>query len=72
MSRNIAVLMGQINIENQRQIMDGMIDAIKETKDNVYIFTNRSNRNNNKERKDTLIKNFLFIFSYMLKNAFIF
>lgn len=41
--------MGQINIENQRQIMDGMIDAIKETKDNVYIFTNRSNRNNNKE-----------------------
>ena len=41
--------MGQINIENQRQIMDGMIDAIKETKDNIYIFTNRSNKQNNRE-----------------------
>ena len=36
-------------MENQRQIMDGIIDAIKETKDNVYIFTNHSGRQNNKE-----------------------
>lgn len=41
--------MGQINVENQRQIMDGMIDAINETDDNVYIFTNRTNKQNNRE-----------------------
>ena len=49
MGRNIAVLMGLINMENQKQIMDGMIDAIKETEDTVYIFTNHTNRQNNKE-----------------------
>ncbi|MBQ6844254.1 MAG: GGDEF domain-containing protein [Agathobacter sp.] len=49
LARNIAVLMGLINMENQKQIMDGMIDAIKETGDNVYIFTNHTNRQNNKE-----------------------
>ncbi len=49
LARNIAVLMGLINMENQKQIMDGMIDAIKETEDNVYIFTNHSSRQNNKE-----------------------
>ena len=49
MARNIAVLMGLINMENQRQILDGMIDAIKETEDNVYVFTNHSRRQNNKE-----------------------
>ena len=36
-------------MENQKQIMDGMIDAIKETEDSVYIFTNYSSRQNNKE-----------------------
>lgn len=49
MSKNIAVLMGSINMENQKQIMDGMIDAAKETESNVYIFTNHSSRQNNKE-----------------------
>lgn len=49
LARNIAVLMGLINMENQKQIMDGMIDAIKETEDNVYIFTNHTSRQNNKE-----------------------
>lgn len=49
LGRNIAVLMGLINMENQKQIMDGMIDAIKETEDNVYIFTNHTNRQNSKE-----------------------
>lgn len=41
--------MGSINMENQKQIMDGMIDAGKETRSNVYIFTNHSIRQNNKE-----------------------
>lgn len=36
-------------MENQRQILDGMIDAIKETQDNVYIFTNHTTRQNNRE-----------------------
>ena len=49
LSKNIAVLMGSINMENQRHIMDGMIDATKETSSNVYIFTNHSYRQNNKE-----------------------
>ena len=41
--------MGSINMENQRHIMDGMIDATKETGCNIYIFTNHSFRQNNKE-----------------------
>lgn len=49
MAKNIAVLMGSINMENQRQIMDGMIDATKEVGCNVYIFTNHTFRQNNKE-----------------------
>lgn len=49
LSKNIAVLMGSINMENQRHILDGMIDATKETQCNVYIFTNHSFRQNNKE-----------------------
>ena len=49
MAKNIAVLMGLINMENQREIMDGMIEAIKKTEDNVYIFTNHSSRQDNKE-----------------------
>lgn len=49
MSKNIAVLMGSINLENQRQIMDGMIDAIKNTDNNIFIFTNHFNRQDDKE-----------------------
>ena len=49
MAKNIAVLMGLINMENQKQIVDGMIDAIRETEDHVYIFTNHTSRQNNKE-----------------------
>jgi len=41
--------MGSINMENQRHIMDGMIDATKEKDCNIYIFTNHSYRQNNKE-----------------------
>ncbi|MBQ8519525.1 MAG: GGDEF domain-containing protein [Agathobacter sp.] len=49
MSKNIAILMGSINMEHQRHIMDGMIDATKERDCNIYIFTNHSFRQNNKE-----------------------
>jgi len=36
-------------MENQRHIMDGMIDATKETQSNLYIFTNHSYRQNSGE-----------------------
>ena len=41
--------MGLISMENQKQIMEGMIDVVKETKDNIYIFTNHSGQRDNKE-----------------------
>ena len=41
--------MGAISMENQKLILDGMIDAVKETKDNVFVFTNHATRRNNKE-----------------------
>lgn len=41
--------MGLINMDNQKLILDGMVDAIQGSKDNVYIFTNHSNRQKNKE-----------------------
>ena len=49
MRKNIAVLMGSINMENQKHIMDGMIDATKKTQCNLYIFTNHSFRQNTSE-----------------------
>lgn len=49
MGKNIAVLMGLINMENQKQIMTGMIDVVKETGDNLYIFSNHSGRRENRE-----------------------
>ncbi len=49
MAKEIAVLMGSINMENQKQIMDGMIDQIKETGDNLYIFSNHAGPRDNKE-----------------------
>ena len=49
MSKNIAVLMGSINAENQKHIMDGMIDATKKEQTNLYVFTNHSFRQNNSE-----------------------
>ena len=48
-SKNIAVLMGSINAENQKHIMAGMIDATKKEQCNLYIFTNHSFRQNNSE-----------------------
>ena len=49
LNKDIAVLMGAISIENQKLVLDGMIDAIKETKDNLFVFTNHATRRINKE-----------------------
>lgn len=49
MSKDIAVLMGNISLDNQKQILDGMIDAVKETNDNLFVFTNHATRRQNKE-----------------------
>lgn len=49
LNKDIAVLMGAINMENQKQILDGMIDAVKETNDNLFVFTNHTSRRENKE-----------------------
>lgn len=43
MSRQIAVLMYTINADNQRRMLEGMLDAAKETDSNLYIFTNYIN-----------------------------
>ena len=39
MSKQIAVLMSAISIGNQKKILEGMIDAAKETDSNLYVFT---------------------------------
>ena len=49
MSKDIAVLMGNINMENQKKIMEGMVDVARETNNNIYIFTNHSGRQESKE-----------------------
>lgn len=36
-------------MENQKLILDGMIDAIKETNDNLFVFTNHATRREHKE-----------------------
>ena len=41
--------MGTISLDNQKQILDGMIDAVKETNDNLFVFTNHATRRENKE-----------------------
>lgn len=49
MGKQIAVLMGAINLDNQRQIINGMIDAGKKTDCNLYIFTNYVSARENEE-----------------------
>ncbi len=49
LNKDIAVLMGAISMENQKIILDGMIDAVKETNDNLFVFTNHATRRENKE-----------------------
>ena len=36
-------------MDNQKAILDGMIDAVKETNDNLFVFTNHATRRENKE-----------------------
>lgn len=40
MGKQIAVMMCAINLDNQRKMLEGMIDAAKETDSNLYVFTN--------------------------------
>ena len=39
MGRQIAVLMSAINVGNQRKMLEGMIDAARETDSNLFVFT---------------------------------
>ena len=38
--KQIAVVLGAINLTNQKKILEGMISAAKETNCNLYVFTN--------------------------------
>lgn len=40
MAKQIAVLLGAINLDNQRKILDGMISATQKADCNLYVFTN--------------------------------
>lgn len=40
MSKQILVMMCAINLDNQRKLLEGMIEAAKETDDNLYVFAN--------------------------------
>ena len=40
MKKQIAVILGSINLDNQKKILHGLIDAAKETDVNLYVFTN--------------------------------
>lgn len=49
--RQIAVLMSAINIGNQKKILEGMIDAAKETDCNLFVFTCHINYNEKEENR---------------------
>ena len=51
MIKQIAVLMSAINIGNQKKILEGMIDAAKETNCNLFVFTCHINYNEKEENK---------------------
>ena len=40
MRKQIAVILGSINLDNQKKILQGLADAAKETGVNLYVFTN--------------------------------
>jgi len=40
MSKQILVMMCAINLDNQRKLLEGMIEAAKETDNNLYVFAN--------------------------------
>lgn len=51
LGKDIAVLMGNISMDNQKLILDGMIDVIKETDSNLFVFTNHTTR---RDKKDSI------------------
>lgn len=51
MIRQLAVMMSAINISNQKKILEGMIDAAKESGCNLFVFTCHINYNEREENK---------------------
>lgn len=51
MPKQIAVLIGSVNISNQKKILEGMIDAAKETDCNLFVFTCHINFDEREENK---------------------
>ena len=49
MKKQIAVILGSINLDNQKKILKGLISAAKETDANLYIFTNYVGMNEGQE-----------------------
>lgn len=49
MSKQIAVLMCAINLENQRKLLDGMIQATRENDANLFVFSNYINYRDKEE-----------------------
>ncbi len=49
MGKNILVMMCAINLDNQRKLLEGMIDAAKETDSNLYVFANYVSYKDKKE-----------------------
>lgn len=49
MGKQILVMMCAINLDNQRKLLDGMIDAAKETDSNLYVFANYVSYKDKKE-----------------------
>lgn len=51
MKKQIAVLMCAVNLDNQRKLLEGMIDAVKETEDNLFVF---SHYNSYKDKEENM------------------
>jgi len=49
MGKQILVMMCAINLDNQRKLLEGMIDAAKETDSNLYVFANYVSYKDKKE-----------------------
>ena len=52
MSKQIAVMMSSINMGNQKKILEGMIDAAKETDSNLFVFTCHIKYDEKEENKE--------------------
>lgn len=49
LKKQIAVIMGSVNLDNQKKILEGLIAAAKETDTNLYVFTNYVGMNEGEE-----------------------